>query len=61
MKFEAFDKTEQARFAAEVKEKWGGADSPAESEAGRTGWARVQGLRQHGCAFAGSLRMVRAV
>ena len=24
MKFDAFDKTEQARFAAEVKEKWGG-------------------------------------
>ena len=23
MKFDAFDKTEQARFAAEVKEKWG--------------------------------------
>ena len=24
MNFDAFDKTEQARFAAEVKEKWGG-------------------------------------
>lgn len=24
MKFDAFDKTEQARFAAEVKAKWGG-------------------------------------
>ena len=24
MKFDAFDKTEQARFASEVKEKWGG-------------------------------------
>ena len=24
MKFDAFDKTKQARFAAEVKEKWGG-------------------------------------
>ena len=24
MKFDAFDKTEQERFAAEVKEKWGG-------------------------------------
>ena len=27
MKFDAFDKTEQARFAAEVKEKWGGTTS----------------------------------
>ena len=27
MNFDAFDKTEQARFAAEVKEKWGGTTS----------------------------------
>ena len=27
MKFDAFDKTEQARFAAEVNEKWGGTTS----------------------------------
>lgn len=27
MKFDAFDKTEQKKFAAEVKEKWGGTDA----------------------------------
>lgn len=33
MKFDAFDKTEQARIAAEVKEKWGGTDAYKEYQA----------------------------
>ena len=33
MKFDAFDKTEQSRLAAEVKEKWGGTDAYKEYQA----------------------------
>ena len=37
MKFDAFDKSEQERYAAEVKEKWGGTAAYREYEARKGG------------------------